>query len=175
MADDKQDNTDIEVDEGGGGSKKKLIIIAAGVLVLLLAAGAAAFFLLGGDDGAEGDEAQADAEAEEAFVGEPTYHKLDPVFVVNLPPGGRAKMLQVGLQVFTRDPTLVESLAQHAPMLRHHLFDVLSSQQADDLYERAGRERLQKALEEKLREQLTAVGVKEPRIDAVYFTQFVLQ
>jgi flagellar FliL protein len=171
MADDKDDTTEIEVDEGAGGGKKKLIIIVAGVLVLLLAAGAAAFFLLGNDE----DAAEGDAEEQEAFVGEPTYHKLDPVFVVNLPPGGRAKMLQVGLQVFTRDPTLVESLAQHAPMLRHHLFDVLSSQQADDLYERAGREQLQKALEDKLREQLSAVGVTEPRIDAVYFTQFVLQ
>jgi flagellar FliL protein len=173
MADDKQDNTDIEVAESGGGSKKKLVIIAAGVLVLLLVSGAAAFLLLGGDEDAGGRE--TGAEAEQAFVGEPTYHKLDPVFVVNLPPGGRAKMLQVGLQVFTRDPSLVDALAQHAPMLRHHLFDVLSSQQADDLYERPGRERLQKALEEKLREQLSAVGVHEPRIDAVYFTQFVLQ
>ena len=121
----------------------------------------------------------ADEEAlepeEEEVAGEPTYHEMEPVFVVNLPPGGRAKMLQVGLQVYTRDPTLVEALDRHDPMLRHHLFDILSAQQADDLFDRDGRARLQEALQDELKQQLEEAGVAKPRVDAIYFTQFVLQ
>jgi len=167
------DDPDVEIEQTEGGGRKKLMLIGAIALVLLLGAGAAAYFVLAGPDEppAEGEPVAEPPEPE----GEPTYHKLDPVFVVNLPPGGRAKMLQVGLQVYTRDPALVEHLERHEPMLRHHLFDVLSAQRADDLFERSGRERLQAALEDKLREKLREAGVDKPRISAVYFTQFVLQ
>ncbi len=171
MANAAKDNSATAAQAGAGG-KKKLILIGVAVLVLLIGAGVAAYLVLlggAGDDGQATDETAAEA------AGEPTYHKLDPVFVVNLAPGGRAKMLQVGLQVYTRDPALVEALDRHDPMLRHHLFNVLSAQRADDLFERAGRERLQHALEDEIRQQLEEVGVREPRIDAVYFTQFVLQ
>jgi flagellar FliL protein len=170
MADDK----DLTPDEGAGkGGKKKLLLIIAIALLLLLGGGAAAFLLLGGED----EEAVADeaaAEVEET-LGEPTYHELRPEFVVNLPPGGKAKMLQVALQVYTRDPALVEVLTKHEPMLRHHLFDVLSSQQADGLYTRAGREQLQGQLRDELVARLEAAGEAAPKVEAVYFTQFVLQ
>jgi flagellar FliL protein len=169
----KPDDPDVEIEQTEEGGRKKLILIGAIALVLLLGGGAAAYFVFGGSE-ESAEEAEQVAEPAEP-EGEPTYHKLDPVFVVNLPPGGRAKMLQVGLQVYTRDPALVEHLERHEPMLRHHLFDVLSVQRADDLFERSGRERLQAALEDELREKLREAGVAEPRIGAVYFTQFVLQ
>jgi flagellar FliL protein len=164
--------TDAATPEKSGG-RKKLLLIGAVAVFLLLAAGAAAFLLLGGDEPAP-EQGETAAVAEED-PGEPTYYKLDPEFVVNLPPGGKAKLLQVGLEVFTTDPEITEVLARHAPMLRHHLFDVLSSQSADELFTRAGREHLQEALQEELRNKLVAVGESEPNIKAVYFTQFVLQ
>ena len=155
-----------------GGKKKLLLIGGVVVLLLLLGAGAAAFFLFGGEPTEEEGEAAA---AVEEDPGEPTYYKLDPEFVVNLPPGGKAKLLQVGLEVFTTDPDITAVLERHAPMLRHHLFDVLSSHPADELFTRAGREQLQKELQEELRNKLVAVGETNPNIKAVYFTQFVLQ
>jgi flagellar FliL protein len=157
----------------GKGGKKKLLLILGVVLLLLLGGGAAAFFLLGGES--EDEAADPAVVEEEEILGEPTYHELKPEFVVNLPPGGKAKMLQVALQVYTRDPELVPLLTKHEPMLRHHLFDVLSSQQADDLYTRAGRERLQTQLRDELVARLEGAGESAPKVQAVYFTQFVLQ
>lgn len=172
MADEK----DIAAEEeGGGGGKKKLIIVIVGVVLLLTIAGGSAFFLLGGAEqaGAEGGGAGAEALAE-ADEADPVYHKLDPTFVVNLPPGGSAKMLQVAIQVMTREPDLIDTLEANDPMIRHHLLDLLEQQQASELLKREGREALQKAIEkllgEKL-EQLRAPG----KIRGVFFTQFVMQ
>jgi len=142
------------------------------VTVLLFGSGLAAWYLLSGD----ADQGSVDEVAEEPVpLGEPTYHVMDPVFVVNLPPGGKARMLQVGLQVYTRAPEVGEVLKRHGPMLRHHLLDVLANQQADALYSRAGREALQAALQDELRNRLTAVGEDKAQIEALYFTQFVMQ
>ena len=156
-----------------GGSKKKLIIIIAAAVLLLLGAAAGAFFLLAGDDeAAEGEDgAEAVVEVEK---GDPVYHKLDPAFVVNLPPGASVKMLQLALEVMTRTPSVVETLKANDPMIRHHLLNLLEQQQATDLLTVEGRETLQQAIHELLSERLKAL--KEPgEIEGVFFTQFVMQ
>ncbi len=170
MADEK----DIAGEEASGGGKKKLIIIVGVAVLLLLVAGAAAFFLLGGS-AEEGDEAAA-AEAEEAVMDgvDPIYHKLDPTFVVNLPPGGSAKMLQIAIQVMTQTPDVVETLKANDPMIRHHLLNLLEGQQAADLLTRQGKESLQTAIHDLLSEKLTQL--KSPgEVKGVFFTQFVMQ
>ena len=169
MADEK----DIAAEEGGGGGKKKLIIIIAAVVLLLLIGGAAAFFLLGGEEeGAEGEAAAEEVEAVEEA--DPVYHKLDPAFVVNLPAGGPAKMLQIAIEVMTRHPTVVDTLKANDPMIRHHLLDLLEQQQAADLLKTEGREALQQAVHDLISEKLDQL--KEPgEIHGVFFTQFVMQ
>ena len=162
MADEK----DIAGDAPGGGRKKRIIIIAAGVLLLTLGAGAAAYFVLGGTEPA-GAEGEADAtEVAEAEKGDPLYLKLDPTFVVNLPPGGPAKM--------TYNPTVADTLHANDPMIRHHLLNLLEQQQAADLMTLQGKESLQAAIHELLDsklEELKAPG----QIKGVFFTQFVMQ
>jgi flagellar FliL protein len=169
MANDEKDLQGDEPNEGGGGKKKLLIIVAA--VLLLVISGAAAMFLLGGDDPAEGEEA---AEAEAQPLADPIYHEFDPQFVVNLPPGGRARMLQVKLQVMTRDQAVVDYIARNDPMLRHHLFNLFSGQDASTLYGREGREALAKAVEEQLESTMKDQGF-EGDVEAVYFTELVLQ
>lgn len=169
MADQALDAPTEGVDNGVDGKKRRMLVIAA-VTLVLFGGGLAALFLLQGD--AEPGSAQAVAEEPQ---GEPRYYKLEPVFVVHLPPGGKAKMLQVGLQVFSRDPDLGEILERYSPMLRHHLLNVLSNQQADTLHTRVGREALQGALQDELRRRLAAVGEDQVHIGALYFTQFVMQ
>jgi flagellar FliL protein len=169
MADDK----DIAEEESGGG-KKKLFIIVGAVVLLLLIGGAAAFFLLGGDDEDAAAEEGAPAEAVAVEEGDPVYHELDPVLVVNLAPGGAAGMLQVALQVMTRTPTVVETLQANDPMIRHHLLNLLEQQQADALMTKEGKQALQAAIMELLSDKLEEL--KEPgEIKGVYFTQFVMQ
>lgn len=169
-----EENPDPETEAGKGG-KKKLILIMIVAVVLLLGGGAAAFFLMGDDEQEVAAEGEAEEEEDEAFEGEPTYHEMKPEFVVNLLPGGHAKMLQVGVQVYTRDPAVVDVLSKHDPMLRHHLFNVLSGQAADTLTSREGREQLQSQLKDELVSKLKSVGENKAHIESVYFTQFVLQ
>ena len=168
MADDK----DIAGEEAAGGGKKKLIIIIAAV-VLLLGAGAAAYFLMGGEEEAAEGEPE---KVEEAVVEEadPVYRKLDPTFVVTLPDGGPAGMLQIAIEVMTRNPTVVETLKANDPMIRHHVINLLESQQAAELLTIEGKKALQTAIHELLTQKLTELK-ESGEIKGVYFTQFVLQ
>ena len=163
MADDK----DIAEQEQGGG-KKKLIILIAAVLLLLLAAGGAAYFLLAAD---EGETATETAEVEKP---DPLYLKFQPAFVVNLPPGGSVKVLQIAIEVMTRTPTVIETLQANEPMIRHHVLNLLEQQQAADLMTVEGREALQQGIHDLLTEKLKSL--KEPgAVEGVFFTQFVMQ
>ena len=170
MADEK----DIAGDAAGGGKKRLIIIIAAGVLLLTLGAGAAAYFVLGGTEQA-GVEGEAEgSEVAEIEEGDPVYLKLDPIFVVNLPPGGPAKMLQVAIQVMTYNPTVADTLQANDPMIRHHLLNLLERQQAADLMTLQGKENLQAAIHELLGGKLEELKVPG-QIKGVFFTQFVMQ
>ena len=161
------DDTD-SAEQSQGGGKKKLIIIIVAVLVLLLSAAAAAYFLLLSDD----DSGAAVEEVVEKP--DPLYLKLDPAFVVHLAPGGPAKMLQIAIEVMTREPTVIETLQANEPMIRHHLLNLLEQQQADELMTLEGRETLQQGIHDLLAEKLESF--KEPGVvEGVFFTQFVMQ
>ncbi len=164
------DDLDLGIEKGAG-SKKKLIIVVAAV-VLLLVAGGAGWFLFGGSS--EGDQPQEAAAEEPVEESPPIYHSLAPVFVVNLPPGGRAKMLQVGVDVMARKPELIEFLKHNDPMIRNNLLSLFGTQEGDALRSREGKEQLQKAVLEALNgivEKQAGPG----RVEAVYFTSFVMQ
>ncbi len=178
MADEK----DLDGEENAGGGKKKLIIIIAGAVLLLLIGVGAALFLLGGDD--DSDAGATAEEAEPVVLPDPIYYKFDPQFVVSLPPGGPAGMLQVSLQVMTRQQQVIDYLKANDPMLRHELFDLLSEQDAKALYSRAGREALAKAIEDRLeailKEKLDPTTAEDEKplvsdVEAVYFNELVLQ
>ena len=158
--------------EGQGGGRKKLIIIAAAA-VLLLGAGGAAFFLLGGEE-VPADGVVVEEQAPVAEDGEPAYHKFDPPFVVNLVPGGPAEMLQIAFEVMTRVPSVLDTLKNNDPLIRHHLLNLLESQQSAELMTVDGKQALQAAIHELLNIQLKELH--EPgTIKGVFFTQFVMQ
>lgn len=170
------DGKDIEGDEQGGGGKKKLIIIIALVALLLIGGGLAAFFLLSGDDG---EDAEGAGEAVEETVapieeGDPVYLEMKPQFVVNLPPGGPAKMLQIAVTVFTRQQEVADFVAENDPMLRHHLIDLLEEQDATLLMTLEGKQALQAEIQELFSAKLEEF--KQPgEIKGVFFTEFVMQ
>lgn len=170
MADEKDIAEDAP--SSGGKDKTKLILMGGGAVLVLLIVGAAAYFLLGDGEAADVETgAVAEAVVEE---GDPIYFKLDPTFVVNLPPGGPAKMLQLAIQVMTYNPDVVDTLRANDPMIRHHLLNLLEEQQAAALMTVAGKEALQKAIHDNLAGHLTALN--EPgRVKGVFFTQFVMQ
>jgi flagellar FliL protein len=169
-------------EEKEGGSKKKLIIIGGAVLLVLVLAGGGAWFFLSGDDasapetseteGAGGDEKSDGEGAEEK--GPAMYHSLKPVFVVNLPPGSGAKMMQIGLDVMVRSPELLEFIKTSDPMIRHQLLNLFSTQDANALRKRAGKEKLQEEVKSVIQQIVKDQG-GPGEIEAVYFTNFVMQ
>jgi len=177
------ESTDLGIEKPKGGKGRLLIIIAVVAVLLLAAGGGAAWYFLGRDDGAaavagaKGKKGKAAAEAAskaEAVQAPPIYHPLDPPFVANLPPGGKAKMLQAAVRIQTRDPSLVTFLQQNDPMVRHHLLSLLGAQDAAGLLTRPGREQLQADVQKTLAKLVQDNG-GEGAVEAVYFTQFVLQ
>jgi flagellar FliL protein len=176
MAEEKLDE---ELDLGTeqeGGSKKKLIIIVAGAVLLLALIGGGVLLLLGGDDegdAAEGEQEQVEEQADEEQL-PPIYHSLTPLFVANLPPGGDAKMMQVGVDVMLRDPALLEFIKHNDPMIRHQLLNIFSSQDSGKLRQRAGKEKLQADVLAELNKIVKQQG-GPGEIEAVFFTSFVMQ
>ncbi len=170
-------------EEKEGGSKKKLIIIGGAVLLVLILGGAGAWFFMSGDDAAAPETAQAEENGGEqtdggknadAAKGPAMYHSLAPVFVVNLPPGTGAKMMQVGIDVMVRSPELLEIIKTNDPMVRHQLLNLFSSQDASSLRKRSGKEKLQAEVKAAIQKVVTDQGGSGD-IEAVYFTSFVLQ
>jgi flagellar FliL protein len=176
------ESTDLGI-EREKGSKRRLIVVSIVVAAVLLlgAGGGAAWYFLGrdGDEVAAGQKGKKGKAAQEAAKADapqapPIYHPLDPPFIANLPPGGKAKMVQAAVRIQTRDPALVTFLQQNDPMVRHHLLSLLGAQDAAALMTRAGREQLQADVQQTLARLVEERG-GEGRVEAVYFTQFVLQ
>jgi flagellar FliL protein len=174
------ESTDLGIEKQPRRTGLLVIVGLAAALVLAAGGGAAWYFLAGpGADavaaaGGKGKKAKRGAEEAPPAEAPPIYHPLDPPFVANLPPGGKARMIQAAVRVQTRDPALVSFLQQNDPMVRHHLLGLLGAQDAGELMTRAGRERLQAEVRDTVA-RLVAERGAEGKVDAVYFTQFVLQ
>jgi flagellar FliL protein len=170
-------------EEQEGGSNKKLIIIGGAVLLVLILVGGGAWFFLSGDDSATPETAQtedaggdekSDGEEKAEEKGPAMYHSLKPVFVVNLPPGSGAKMMQIGVDVMMRSPELLQFIQSNDPMIRHQLLNLFSTQDATKLRKRSGKEKLQEEVKSAIQKIVTDQG-GPGKIEAVYFTSFVMQ
>jgi flagellar FliL protein len=106
--------------------------------------------------------------------GPPHYLALQP-FVVNFQSGQAVRYLQVTLQVMSRDPATIALLKQNDPVVRNDLLLLLSNQRAATLATEAGKQRLRAAVLADLRKVVGAAGGHPSRVDAVYFTSFVMQ
>ncbi|HEB95920.1 MAG TPA: flagellar basal body-associated FliL family protein [Sedimenticola thiotaurini] len=169
------DDLDLGIEQEGGSKKKMLILIAVGVLVLLGGGLGAGFFLFGGDAATEEEgDGKAAAETGQEEQMPPIYQALSPAFVVNLPPGGRVKMLQIGVDVMARDPALIAFLKHNDPMIRNHLLNLFGTQQGEALRSREGKEKLQAEVLKTLNRIIGEQG-GPGEVEAVYFTSFVMQ
>jgi flagellar FliL protein len=164
---------DLGIENEKGSKKKLIILIVAGVLMLLVGGLGIGWFLLGDEEG-EIAGASADGEQPVEEKRPAIYQSLDPLFVVNLPPGGELKLLQVGLQVMARDPELLEFIEHNDPMIRNSLLNLFSAQEGKLLKSREEKEKLQAEVL-KVLNQLTRDQGGTGEVEAVYFTSFVMQ
>ena len=150
-------------------SSKLWIIIAA--TTLLVAGGAAAgwHFL-----GASGKSAKKGPPAAEAS-GPAIYVSLDPPFVTNFEADQAVRFLQISVEAMTHDPATADLIKANNPVVRNDLLLLFANQKYADIATREGKERLRAAALAAVRKDVAANGGHDDRVEAVYFTSFVMQ
>ena len=129
-----------------------------------------------GEEGdGEGDEEEDDEEGDEDGASQPAvYLPIDPAFVVNFASQGKARFLQITVEVMTRDETVPDQVKLHMPAIRNNLMLLFSTQTYDTVSTLDGKETLrEEALE--VVQQILEEESGDPGIEAVYFTSFVMQ
>lgn len=155
-----------EKGEAKGGSKKKLMVIGAAALAVV--GGGAAFFLTRG-----GEAKEAEHKAEVKLPAQ--YVAMDPPFVVNFDAGSAAKFLQVTVQMMTRDHETAEFIKSHDPVIRNDLLLMFGAQKVEEVGTREGKEKLRQDALEAVRAIVRNEGGEPEKLEAVYFTSFVMQ
>ena len=148
-------------------SRKMLI---AGAAVLAGALGAALFLAHG-----FGHSASAPHAAERKPVAPPLYLALDPAFVVNFQADQLVRYLQVSVEVMSRAQKTLDLLKANDPVVRNDLLILFADQQYSVLATPAGKEQLRAEALTAIRKDLAQAGGDPKRVEAVYFTGFVMQ
>jgi flagellar FliL protein len=159
--------------KGKGRGKLLLIIVISTAVVLLGAAGGAAWWLTTAKH--PGTPAATEAKAAPPPAGPPLFLGLDPPFVVNFDADQAVRFLQIAVQLETRDPATIELLKTNDPIVRNDLLLLFGNQKYAQLSTREGKEALRGQALEAVRKVLAAAGGHPERLEAAYFTSFVMQ
>ena len=115
-----------------GSSKGKKLMLIGGIVVLVLAlAGGGAWFFLS-KKAAAADEEDAEAVAQVAPKGPPTFLPLDNM-VVNLADPGGEKVAQVGITLELADAKAIEKVKMYLPAIRSGILLLISQRTAEEL------------------------------------------
>lgn len=153
---------------------KKIVIIAAAVLVLGLIAGGGTYFMLGGESAEPAATDDANAAAAAIPDRTPIYFGLDPDFVVAFQNPKKVRFLKASLEVAVYDEDVIDDLKLHMPAIRDAILLLFSTQEEDDLMSIAGKEAFRAQILEKIRSTLEHL-TGEPGVEAVYFSNFIMQ
>lgn len=115
------------------------------------------------------------AEEDEEAPKKAIYHAMEPAFVVNVEDGSRTHFMQIKVQLMTRNPEVIAKIEENQPPLRDAMIMLLAHQTGETMRSVQGREQVrQQALKEAQAVLEEVAGVKKG-IEAVYFTDFVIQ
>ena len=162
------------------GGNNKMMFIMMGVMFVVLVGGMAGMFfaMKGSSKSAEG-EAEKSGEAHEEKKGESKtaaiYVGFEPPFVVNFPADSPVKFLQLTVQIMTREATVEHEIKGNDPAIRDALLTLFGQQTADKLATPEGKEALRIEALKAVRGVIKAEGGDPDKVEAVYFTSFVMQ
>jgi flagellar FliL protein len=168
MADVPVLNPAVEEAPAPGKGKAKLFIILLLVTVLLAGAGAGAWVLLA----PHGKKAKV---VKQEPLAPAQYVALDPPFVVNFEADEQVRFLQVTVQLMSRDPATIEVLKANDPVVRNDLLLLFGGQKYSVVSTREGKEGLRQQTLAAVRKIVASAGGKPEKVEAVYFTSFVMQ
>ncbi len=166
-----QGPTGAEAPAAGGKRRAPRLLIIIGVAVL--AAGTGAALLLTHAFGRS--TAASRAAAHHKPSAPPLYLALDPSFVVNFQADQLVRFLQISVEVMSRDPQSLELLKSNDPVVRNDLLILLANQKYAVISTPAGKEQLRTEALAAIRKDLAQAGGDPSKLEAVYFTSFVMQ
>jgi len=175
MAETGQLDEELEAVEGekpAGGGKKRLIMIAVAALVLI-GGGVGGWLMFGGKSDAKDTKATRKSEAAEKLP--PHYITLDPPFVVNFEAESMVRFLQVTVGVMTREPAVELLVKENDPRVRNDLLMILGNQTYATVSTLEGKEALRKRCLDSVRAIVKEMGGEPNKVEALYFTSFVMQ
>ncbi|WP_186081359.1 flagellar basal body-associated protein FliL [Burkholderia gladioli] len=149
------------------GKFKRIVLFALIGLVIAAAGGGAAWYFLLRHEG------PAAAHAAPQSLTTPVFFPLESM-TVNLQSDDGLHYLRIGLTLKLTDPTAQDYLTQHMPEIRSRILLALSNKHPEDLATLDGKRELADELRT-LIEQPTQPGNRSARVDAVLFTDFVVQ
>jgi flagellar protein FliL len=158
------------VEETPKSGKKGLILIIVATLVLA-GGGAGAWFAFGGKHDPDAKEAKK----EEGPKLPPRYINLDPPFVVNFEAESMVRFLQVTVGVMTREPEVEALIKDNDPRVRNDMLLILSNQTYSSVSSLEGKEALRTRCLEAIRTIVREMGGDAKKVEALYFTSFVMQ
>ncbi|MGB5305848.1 MAG: flagellar basal body-associated FliL family protein [Gammaproteobacteria bacterium] len=147
---------------------KKIIIIAVAVMLLAGIGVGAMLFLKEEPPLAEGEEVV------EPVAADPVYFGLDPDFVIAFQQPKTARFLKAAVEVMARDDDVIEDIKLHMPAIRDSVVMLLSTKEETALMSREGKEQLRAEILAEVQAVLEK-NTGNPGIEAVYFTNFVMQ
>lgn len=172
-----EENEDLDLDvKPASGSKKTIIIMAVvGVLLIGISVGATLFFL-GGNSSSEGEASETDvAEKEDKnALKKPLYLPLETM-VVNFADPKPARYLQVDIQLMAFNSEVLTAVEENMPVVRNDILVLLGSQTYDVVSNREGKDALRKQILDAVNRILKVQAGSKGKLQAVYFTSFVMQ
>ncbi len=147
---------------------KKIIIIAVAVMLLAGIGVGAMLFLQEKPPPAEGEAVV------EPVAADPVYFGLDPDFVIAFQQPKTARFLKAAVEVMARDDDVIEDIKLHMPAIRDSVVMLLSTKEETALMSREGKEQLRAEILAEVQAVLEK-NTGNPGIEAVYFTNFVMQ
>ncbi len=153
--------------------KGKWITIAIAVSLVLASAGIGAWLSQFWSHPSAEQKKQAAAKV--APLGPPQYLALDPPFVVNFEAEQLVRFLQVTVQVMSHDSATIELLHANDPVVRNDLLLLFGNQKYAVIATRDGKEQLRAQALAAIRKVIAKAGGTPEKVEAVYFTSFVMQ
>jgi len=149
---------------------KKGLIIAVVLLLVLGGGGFAAFKMMGHKE----DPKKKDAVKKEQLL-PARYVTLDPPFVVNFEAESAVRFLQITVSVMTRDLEVEKLIKDNDPRIRNDLLFILGNQNYQSVSTQEGKNTLQTRCLEAVRTVVKDSGGDAAKVEALYFTSFVMQ
>ncbi len=155
--------------------KKKLMLIGGGILAGLLILGSLWFFIAGGDEPTAESTAVVEPAKPAAVdtANMAAYVPMPRPFLFNLPAPGRARLVEIKVQLMVRgsDDVLTQ---KHIPLIEDALLTTFSGADVQKLSTQSGKDELRQLALQSVQTTLQSITGR-PVVEKVLFTGFVMQ